>query len=101
MKLRHTLGAEFQEAMTKLRVWGKEVTTAVASLAEENGVRASTTIIEEFESPVAAITKLADKGSYDLIVLGSRGQGGFERLVLGSMVEGVVHYADCSVLIAS
>jgi len=33
----------------------------------------------------------------DLIVLGSHGRHGFDRLVLGSVSESVALYADCSV----
>lgn len=45
------------------------------------------------------IVKYAQSGGYDLIVMGSRGLGGFERLVLGSTSNYVAHHAHCSVLI--
>jgi len=35
----------------------------------------------------------------DMIVLGSRGTGGFSRLMLGSTASQVAHYAQCPVLI--
>jgi nucleotide-binding universal stress UspA family protein len=35
-----------------------------------------------------------------LIALGSRGRGLFDRLTLGSVAEGVLRKAQCSVLIA-
>jgi nucleotide-binding universal stress UspA family protein len=37
----------------------------------------------------------------DLIVVGRRGIGGVERLLLGSTSERVCGFADCPVLIAS
>jgi nucleotide-binding universal stress UspA family protein len=35
----------------------------------------------------------------DLLVLGSRGSGGFARLLLGSVASAVTHHADCPVVI--
>lgn len=36
----------------------------------------------------------------DLVAVGSRGLGGFQRLILGSTASTVVHHAPCSVLVA-
>lgn len=46
----------------------------------------------------AILTAGSDVGA-DLIVLGRRGKGGVERLLLGSTSERVAGYADCPVLI--
>jgi nucleotide-binding universal stress UspA family protein len=35
----------------------------------------------------------------DLIVVGSRGQSGLERLLVGSVARAVLYHASCSVLI--
>jgi nucleotide-binding universal stress UspA family protein len=79
---------------------GTKIVSEALELAKENGISdVATKVIENNRSPVWAITKLADEGKFDLIVVGTRGLGGFSKLVLGSVANGVVHYASCSVLI--
>jgi len=46
------------------------------------------------------ILELASANRADLIALGSHGRGLFDRLTLGSVAEGVLRKAQCSVLIA-
>lgn len=48
-------------------------------------------------SPRQVIVDEAEKWSADLIVMGSRGLGAWNRLLLGSVSSGVVHHAKCSV----
>ena len=61
------------------------------------GVKFSTQ--RELGHPVHRILSVALDEKVDLIVLGSRGLGGFERLMLGSVSEGVLRHAHCPVLI--
>jgi len=49
--------------------------------------------------PAEQIIYHADDNGTDLIVMGHRGKGFFERLLLGSISKQVVHYANCAVLI--
>lgn len=49
--------------------------------------------------PAEQIIYHAEKSNADLIVMGHRGKGFFERLLLGSVSKQVVHYAHCAVLI--
>jgi nucleotide-binding universal stress UspA family protein len=52
------------------------------------------------DSPPWALVKRAQQRGADLIVVGSHGQGALSRLVLGSVSQGVLHHATCSVRIA-
>ena len=48
--------------------------------------------------PVRDILRIADEGEYDLLVLGTHGRSGFERLMLGSVAERVIRAARCPVI---
>jgi nucleotide-binding universal stress UspA family protein len=50
-------------------------------------------------APWAAICEAAKEASADLIIIGSHGYGGLDRL-LGTTAAKVVNHADCSVLVA-
>ena len=47
---------------------------------------------------VGEILAQADEMAADVLVIGTHGRGGFERLVLGSVAEKVVRLAECPVL---
>jgi len=49
--------------------------------------------------PGSVLVKTAAEGNHDLIVVGSRGLGAMQRLLLGSVSETVLHEARCPVLI--
>ena len=44
-------------------------------------------------------SKEAKEGDYDLIVMGSRGQGAFSKALLGSVSKKVLNHAEKNVLI--
>ena len=50
-------------------------------------------------SPAKSILDVASEEDVDLIVIGSSGNSGFDRFILGSVSEKVVHTAKCPVLI--
>lgn len=85
--------------LKELREEGEKAVSEAALLAGESNVRVEVKIVENNRPPMVAITDLADKEKFDLIVLGTRGLGGFRRLILGSTANGVIHYAKCSVLV--
>ncbi len=53
----------------------------------------------EIGHPVDKIVDAAANENADLIVMGSRGLGDFQRFLLGSVSDGVLHHAHCPVLI--
>lgn len=58
----------------------------------------SNAVLEEGNNPAAHILECAASLPADLIVIGTHGRGGFERLVLGSVTEKVLRKATCPVL---
>ena len=71
----------------------------VVKEAEDAGLSARGEIIENVPSAVQAITEYASNLKIDLIVMGTRGLTGFRKLLLGSVSNGVVSHAPCSVLV--
>jgi nucleotide-binding universal stress UspA family protein len=77
---------------------GKVIDDLVRS-AQTEGVKAHKVIREHEKSVLHTILDYAEKERIDLIVVGTRGQGGFKKMLLGSVASGLTNYARCSVLI--
>lgn len=50
-------------------------------------------------SPVKSIIKTVEDGNIDLVVMGSSGKTGFNKMILGSVADKVADNVPCSVLI--
>ena len=50
-------------------------------------------------SPASTVAEMARREGADLIVVGSHGRAGLDRLILGSVAERVVRLASCPVLV--
>jgi nucleotide-binding universal stress UspA family protein len=66
--------------------------------AARNGVKAKGEVIEGI-SVVEAIVTYASSEKFDVIVIGTRGNTGFRRLLVGSVSSGVLNHAHCPVLL--
>jgi nucleotide-binding universal stress UspA family protein len=93
-------GDWYESALKEFRADATKAVSDAQSFASKAGVDSDTNIVDNMHSPADALTKLAEQENYDLIIVGTRGLGGFKRLALGSVASGVVHYAHCSVLVA-
>lgn len=99
--------------------WGAECRFIVAAAVEENTdmrqveqsvnqralylshiLRTNNVVVETVVgSPKQAILDLAHKYYADLIVMGSHGRTGLQKLILGNIAQGVSHDAPCAVAI--
>ena len=83
----------------------KAATNAVESLKDMiekafegvEGHEIEIAVIED--SPKEAIVKEAEEWGADLIVVGSHGYGFWDRMLIGSVSDAIVHHAPCSVLV--
>ena len=74
-----------------------ESSEKIKGLLSDKKVEITTEVL--FGSPESRIVETAEEMSADLIIVGSHGYNSWERLLLGSVSDSVVHHAPCSVLV--
>jgi nucleotide-binding universal stress UspA family protein len=79
----------------QLKEEGEKAVLQVKRMAGE--VKVETLVLSG--RPAHVITEFAAKNKVDLIVVGSQGKSGLERLLLGSVAESIIRMADCMVLV--
>jgi nucleotide-binding universal stress UspA family protein len=77
----------------------KSAIASAMALAKSAGVDARSKVIQPAASVVEGIVDYASSEKIDLIVVGTRGLGGFKKMLLGSVSSGVVANSPCSVLV--
>ena len=75
----------------------REVLDEACSLVQQAGLAADRQV--ESGAPGPAICRVAADGSFDMVVLGSRGHGELKSLLVGSTSAAVIHGAPCPVLV--
>ena len=87
----------FQEALNQTVVIARDMTLKVLAQVRGEGLTADMNVLE---GPAPdAILRVAETEGYDLIVIGSRGLGQFQGLLIGSVSDRVLHHAKIPVLI--
>jgi nucleotide-binding universal stress UspA family protein len=88
----------FEKIETSVRASAAAITKLALTKLRESAdktLELSSEIIQG--APAQVIVEEAERWEADLIVMGSRGLGAWNRLVLGSVSSAVVHHAKCSV----
>ncbi|MES9924097.1 MAG: universal stress protein [Candidatus Thiodiazotropha endolucinida] len=68
-----------------------------AERMRENGIDATALLVQG--STVETILHEASRLDVDMIVIGSHGRGAMYHLLMGSVTEGVLHAAKCTILV--
>ena len=91
--------ADYTSYFNSIEQKGKELVDAIVSDAQKDGVNANGEVLRTISSTVEAILEASDRHHANLIDVGTRGFGGFKKLLPGSVSTGIVSHANCSVLV--
>ena len=78
------------------RKWTEETLEACAEQLRQSGIKTSWRV--QAGAPHEEIVRTAEEEHADMIVMGTHGRGGLNRMVLGSVAERVIRLARCPVL---
>jgi nucleotide-binding universal stress UspA family protein len=92
-----SITAKREEVEWELKNDGQRYINYALNLAEKAGVKANSMIAEG--RPFEQIIRLEKSIGADLIVMGTYGRRGAERILLGSVAESVIEYSQCPVLV--
>jgi len=101
---KENLGAWYKDSrinkkiMTDAKNYAKDVLVKLEKIGKDNGVPISI-VIKETKSIAKEIVEFSNLKKINLIVIGSHGQTGFNRMILGSVSNKVSQLAKCPVLI--
>jgi len=84
-------------SIDKLEQIGKDLLSSAERIAREHGVDKLSKILTNGE-PIHCILRAMDDEKVDLIVMGSRGLGELEGLLVGSVSHKISHLAECTVV---
>ncbi|NHH98775.1 hypothetical protein DYY66_1921 [Candidatus Nitrosotalea sp. FS] len=91
-------GTAYIEATRLLKEDAIKSTQSLESRLKESKIQYKIDVLE-VTSIIDSLTSYAESHNVDLIIMGSRGFGGFKRLLLGSVASGVSQHSKCPVLI--
>lgn len=90
-------GAEVSMMIEAARKYGNRILEGGQQRIKGAEVQVEKMLVEGHA--VQEIARVANKGSFDLIVIGARGVSHMREMLLGSVTDGVIHHAHCPVLV--
>jgi len=88
---------EHEDVERELKQDGQRHINYVLGLAKKEGIKAASLLAKG--RPFDQIVHLAKEQNMDLIVMGTYGLRGAERILIGSVAERVIEYSPCPVLV--
>lgn len=92
-------GGGFDKIVSESRKEAKDLLEQVKEKAAKNDIKISTEVLNDSYGIAAAIVNYAESKKCDLIVMGTRGRTKLKKMLLGSVAQGVVTYAPCTVMV--
>jgi nucleotide-binding universal stress UspA family protein len=89
-------GRELERFFEAQREWATKALEERAAACREQGVPTLARVVTGV--PHREIVATAEREGADLIVMGTRGRGGVERALLGSVADRVIRTAPCAVV---
>ena len=102
---RHVSGFESpkvyaEEVLPRMRAAGRELLDEAAAPLREQGIEVETVLLEGSDERVAElIARRAEEAGVDMVILGTHGRRGVNRLLLGSDAEHVARIAPVPVML--
>lgn len=98
--VKHMTSATAENLMhEKLEQTGQTAIDDITDHAEQAGIAVNSVVVPG--TPAREILTYTEDNDIDIIVMGTRGRTGFDRLLLGSVTEKVVRLSDTPVLTVS
>ena len=81
----------------QMKAHGQSILKRTANLLKEFGANFTTHIL--VGHPASTLVDYADKGSFELVIIGSKGRTALQRVFMGSVSSVVVQQVHCDVLV--
>jgi nucleotide-binding universal stress UspA family protein len=91
------LGSDRKEVEDKLKVAGQKAVDEIKRMAEASGVKVDAVL--RIGVPANTVIDVSGTEKADLIVMGSHGESGASKLLIGSVVQKVLYWATIPVLV--
>ncbi|NMB85016.1 MAG: universal stress protein [Methanothrix sp.] len=91
------LGSDRKEVETKLKTAGSKAVDSIKAMGDKVGVPVDT--IVRIGAPANMVIDTAAAEKADLIVMGSHGESGASKLLIGSVVQKVLYWSTIPVLV--